>query len=80
LSILQNAENTVATVSVSLKGFLLDVGALLQAGISSVATAQQLLALASAVTQKGSPDATDWDALHVILDANTAALNAPLPD
>lgn len=68
------------TVGADLQGFLSEVGVLLQAGISTVATAQHLFALASSVTAKGAPEQSDWDQLHAVLDANTAALNAPLPD
>lgn len=79
MSVLDNIESTAATIGDDLKGFLAEVGNLMQAGVGTIAAAQQLLALAQAVTAKGNPEPADWDQLHAILDANTAALNAPLP-
>lgn len=76
----QKIEGAAATVGAERQDFLSEVGNLLQAGVSTIATAQQLFALAQSVTVKGNPEQSDWDQLHAILDANTAALNAPLPD
>lgn len=73
-NIIQTAEGAAVAVSADLQTFLGEVGNLLAAGVSTVATAQQLFALAQAVTTKGAPEQSDWDSLHAILDANTAAL------
>lgn len=80
MSIIDNIESGAETVGNDVQGFLKEVGNLLAAGVATVATAQQLFSLASSVTAKGAPEQSDWDQLHAILDANTAALNAPLPE
>ena len=78
MSITDTIKNDAAAIGESLQGFLAEVGALLQAGAGTVATAQQLAALTQSVIAKGNPEQSDWDQLHAILDANTQALNAPL--
>lgn len=80
MSIVQTVETAASNIGADLQNFLNQVGTLLQVGVGTVAVAQQLLSLAASVTAKGAPDQADWDQLHAILDANTAALNVPMPD
>ena len=80
MTILDNIKGGAAAIGTEAQNFLAEVGRLMEAGVETIAVAQTLLALAQSVTAKGAPEASDWDQLHAILDANTAALNAPLPD
>jgi len=76
--IVQNIEAGAQTIGTDLQAFLTAAGNLIAAGVSTIATAQKLVALTASVIEKGNPEQADWDTLHAILDANTAALNAPL--
>ena len=53
-------------------------GAALAAASALIPEIAQLIDSMKTVFSTGQPTAADWDALHKVLDANTATLNAPM--